>query len=266
MPDSPAARRGRLPRWWDTRVVVGLLLVLVSVAAGVRVVSASTDGVPVWAAARALEPGTVVGDGDVRLVDVVLQDVTLDSYLGPGEDPRGRVLARGVGPDEVLPVTAVQGGEEPATRLVSVPVEARHAPPPDVLRGARVDLWATWSDGSTASSRLVLADVPVRQVEESGLGSGVLGVVLAVAPDLVGDAVAALQADELDVVVRRGEDGPTTVTTGSADPAGPAPAGGPDAGPPADGAPAPAEQSSGAEAGPVADEPADLAADADGTP
>ena len=221
VPDSPAARRGRLPRWWDTRVVVGVLLVLVSVVVGVRVVSASAEGVPVWAASRALEAGAVVGDGDVRLVEAVLDDATLGSYLGRGADPRGQVLARAVGEDEVLPVGAVQGGEGPALRLVSVPVEARHAPPPDVLRGARVDVWATWADGSAASSRLVLADVPVREVEESGVGSGVLGVVLAVAPDRVGDAVAALQADELDVVVRRGQDGPTTVTTGSAAPTGP---------------------------------------------
>src|SRR3954469_23985996 len=55
---SPPARRVNRPRWFDLRLLTGVLLVLVSVIIGARVVAASDSSEPVWAAAHDLAAGT----------------------------------------------------------------------------------------------------------------------------------------------------------------------------------------------------------------
>ena len=58
------ANRLRRPTWKDSRLLVGLLLVLLSTALGGFVVSRAEDTVPVYAAKADLVPGQALGDGD----------------------------------------------------------------------------------------------------------------------------------------------------------------------------------------------------------
>ena len=84
----PTARRIQPPGWRDARLLVGVLLVLASVALGSVVVARADDRVPVYAARVALVPGQPVTADDLRRVDVQLgsePDRYLDGRLGaPG--------------------------------------------------------------------------------------------------------------------------------------------------------------------------------------
>ena len=70
MPDQPTARempaaRLAIPRWGDSRLVLGLLLVMGSVLLGARLLAAADDTVPVWAVTEDLGSGTSLQPDDL---------------------------------------------------------------------------------------------------------------------------------------------------------------------------------------------------------
>src|ERR1700712_4599151 len=97
-----APRRLSRPRWMDPRVIAGILLVIASVVVGSRVIAASSQTTPLWAATRAISVGTVLAAGDLEPVDVNL-GATGTRYVGMGSDPVGRVVNVAVGPGELIP-------------------------------------------------------------------------------------------------------------------------------------------------------------------
>ena len=146
MPDSPvspAARRLATPRWLDTRLVLGVLLVLLSVLVGARVLAGADRSQLVWATSRALAPGSVLAAGDLVAVRVRLFD-TAGLYLDADQPaPVGYVAARGLGAGELLPDDALRRPElDVDYRLVTVLVELGHVPP-DLVDGQQVDVWLT---------------------------------------------------------------------------------------------------------------------------
>jgi len=142
-PVSPAARRLATPRWLDTRLVLGVLLVLLSVLVGARVLAGADRSQLVWATSRALAPGSVLASEDLVAVRVRLFD-TAGLYLDADQPaPVGYVAARGLGAGELLPDDALRRPElEVDYRLVTVLVELGHVPP-DLVDGQQVDVWLT---------------------------------------------------------------------------------------------------------------------------
>ena len=146
MPDSPvspAARRLATPRWLDTRLVLGVLLVLLSVLVGARVLAGADRSQLVWTTSRALAPGSVLAAGDLVAVRVRLFD-TAGLYLDADQPaPVGYVAARGLGAGELLPDDALRRPElDVDYRLVTVLVELGHVPP-ELVDGQQVDVWLT---------------------------------------------------------------------------------------------------------------------------
>lgn len=174
---SPPAVRVRGPRWKDTRLIVGLLLVLVSVAVGVQAFASADRTTPVWAAKRDLDAGSVVHHGDLVRKDVRLLDAT-DKYLDADASPFGYTVTRAVGVGELMPTGALSKSRASGDdREVPVPVE-RGRLPRGLGSNSRVDVYATVSresskESDTTSSVAVAADVLVSSVgdTESGLGS-----------------------------------------------------------------------------------------------
>ena len=208
-PGSPPATRLAPPRWRDTRLLLGLLLVAVAVVLGARGVAASDSTELVWAVTRDLAAGSTIGAGDVERRAVRL-DATAGHYLAASSTPTGYVLTRPVGAGELLPAAAVVPSSAAGdVRLVTVPVQRFHFPA-DLAKGARVDVYATpkaatGSAGASAPpSERVLANALVAGVERdagrlAASASGT-GVVLAVAPSDVATLVAALQRGAIDLV------------------------------------------------------------------
>ena len=90
------------PRWLDTRLVLGVLLVLVSVLIGARVLAGADKSQLVWATNRALAPGSVLAQVDLVPVRVRLFDAA-SLYLDASEPaPAGYIVSRGLGAGELL--------------------------------------------------------------------------------------------------------------------------------------------------------------------
>lgn len=209
-PGSPSASRLGTPSWLDSRLVLGVLLVLVSVLVGAKVLAGADSSQRVWSATHDLAPGTVIASGDVQLSKVRLFGASGRYLAGPV--PVGYVVLRSVGSDELLPHDALAApGKQVQRRDVTVAVGFGHLPT-DLRRGDVVDLYVTPDDkavrrGTRAVDltvpRLVLSDVIVARVtRSSGLTSSgqTVPVVLEVDPSQVLDVVQALADGPLDLV------------------------------------------------------------------
>ena len=71
---QPTARRLQRPSWRDSRLVVGIVLVLLAAAIGARAVASTDDRVPVFVAATDLVAGDPVTAASLVRADVRLDD------------------------------------------------------------------------------------------------------------------------------------------------------------------------------------------------
>jgi hypothetical protein len=202
---SPRAPRLRAPSWLDTRLVLGVLLVLTSVALGARTLAGADRADPVWAVRHAVAAGTPLAEEDLTVVRVRLFDAGPRYVRASGAKPVGYVLDRPLGAGELVPRAALAPTTPGDTRFVTIPV-AQHHFPRDLARGELVDVYVsrkTRGAGALEPASLVLAAVPVVSVDAGGgrLGStSEAGVVLSVPGDSVAKAVSAVQAGAIDIV------------------------------------------------------------------
>lgn len=208
-PVSPKAHRLATPGWLDTRLVLGVLLVLVSVIVGARVLSSADRSQTVWATRRDLAPGTQLAAGDLTRVRVRLFSGSRNYVTGSGPAPVGYVVRRSVGAGELLPFNALtQPGDEASFRYVTVPVVRGHLPP-DLRSGAQVDVYVSPSSsasrstaGSLTEPRLVVRNVTVllRRAASGLAAQDEEPVVLRVRPADVSLILAAMSQGRVDLV------------------------------------------------------------------
>lgn len=207
---SPPVRRLPRPRWLDGRLLLGLILVLGSVAVGTRVVASVNDTQLVWAATADLAAGTPLAKDHLRRIEVRLPADTPARYLDVDSLPLGHVLTRPVSAGELVPADAIStaGAGAAGRRLVTVPVEQFHYPD-DLHAGELVDVYVSVNGDdaqpdSTAS--LVAPSLTVAAVHggsRSGFGAvagGLTGVELSVPVDAALRLVEALQSGPVDLV------------------------------------------------------------------
>ncbi|MCP2263167.1 hypothetical protein ACFQHV_21755 [Promicromonospora thailandica] len=165
LPEQPAARLRR-PRWRDPRLVTGLVIVALSVAAGSWAVSAASRTVPVFVADGALTPGEPVTAGSLRVADVRLGAGTGRYLPADAPLPGGLVALRVVDDGELVPLSALGAGAD--VRSVAVPVGSGLS---DRIRaGAVVDLWFVPAapvapEADRPEPRTLASDVVVEQVD-----------------------------------------------------------------------------------------------------
>jgi hypothetical protein len=177
IPPSPPARRLRPPSWIDPRLVLGILLIAGSMAAGSTIISAADRSVRVWALTRDVAASTVLSADDVRPARVRLFD-SAPGYLGTTQSPAGQAVTRALSAGELLPAAALRTSGPGL--VVSLPVRPENAP--SVTRGQAVDVWASTKD---CGPRRVLASAAVQEVgtDDAGAlttGTGLLQVALRV--------------------------------------------------------------------------------------
>lgn len=209
---SPQASRLALPRWFDTRMVIGILLVLGSVVVGAKVFSSADATTSVWAASRDLPAGARLQRSDLHAVQVRLTDGR--AYVSAaGAAPAGYVLTRPVGAGELLPSKAFVDpakATDPALarREVTVPVRQDHWPA-DLRASEVVDVYATPAKGSDAAAAApvrILAAVTVGSVPShsrdvfGGAGEASSSVTLLVRDDQVAALVGAVETSQIDLV------------------------------------------------------------------
>ena len=184
MTDLPVPRAARLqrPGWRDARLLVGVLLVLASIALGAFVVAHVDDRTAVYAARGPLVPGQRLTDDDLSRVDVQL-GAELPRYLSAsaGLAP-DRFVLRPVASGELVPVAAVGSRDEVGVQPLVLSVDGGSAAALQV--GSAVDVYVNRVDpaaGSTAGGfvgpELTLEAVSVSSLPRSsgGLGGGSAG-------------------------------------------------------------------------------------------
>ena len=213
-PPSAPANRLQRPRWRDTRLLLGVLLVMTSVVVGSRAVAAADRTEAVWTLAHDLAAGSTLEGEDLLPRAVRLGSVGAN-YVRVGDaDPVGSTLVRGVAAGDLLPVAALQGPGAAASsqqRQVTVPVGTFHYPN-DLARGRLVDVYVT-PGGDTGSAvgvpELLVPRALVVSVEDAGTrfgGTGAsIGVVLAVPAADVAALVAGLHRGPVDLIRVAGE-------------------------------------------------------------
>lgn len=201
----PPAARVRGPRWRDARLLVGLLLILASVAVGARLYATADRTTAVWAATRDLDAGAVLARDDLARRYVRLLDVT-SKYLAAETAPVGYMLTRAVGDGELLPSAAVRKPSEAAERRLVTVTVSRERLPAELAAGSRVDVYVTPAErsGDPQPAELVIAAASVATVGDSGRGLGSagadVGVELAVPPDQVAELIDASRHGKVDLV------------------------------------------------------------------
>jgi hypothetical protein len=157
-------------------LVVGVLLVLASVALGAKVVASADDTVPVYAASVSLPIGAPIAQSSVRVVRVHLSS-GVDNYLSATRPlPSSAVMTRSVAAGELVPQRALAPADSLTQRRVTIPVATI---PVGIAAGGKVDIWSAAKDpaavneanGYRTATQLV-AGVDVRSVEEPGSGFG----------------------------------------------------------------------------------------------
>ena len=186
-------------------MLVGVVLVVASVAGVVRVVSAADQTVDVWTVRNDLATGVEITQDDVQLTGAALGSVA--PYFGTSESPVGRVTTDNFMAGALLTRTGVEPVADAADlRWVTLPVE-RHHLPTDLKRGELVDVYLVERTGSgepVGDPRLVLADATVAGVDDGGSGFGSssleIGVSLSIAAADVAPVVSAEARGTLTLV------------------------------------------------------------------
>jgi len=124
---TPTASRVRAPSWRDSRLLVGVLLVLLSTVAGSVVVARADDRVPVYATKGEVAPGQRLTEADVVRVDVLLGDGAA-RYLPADRAIRGDTWSlRALRPGELIPVSGVGSASDVGVQQVALLVDATSA-------------------------------------------------------------------------------------------------------------------------------------------
>jgi hypothetical protein len=175
---TPTASRVRAPSWRDSRLLVGVLLVLVSTVAGSVVVARADDRVPVYAAKGDLAPGQRLTDADVVRVDVLLGDGSARYLPADRAIPGDTWSLRSLRPGELIPASGVGSAADVGVQQVALLVDATSAAA--IASGSVVDVYVNRpKEGSTvglptyAGPERVLEAVSVVRVagEDTVLGA-----------------------------------------------------------------------------------------------
>lgn len=172
---SPSAKRLQRPSWRDSRLVVGVLLVVVAATLGAKAVASADDRVPVWVAAGNLVAGDEVEQTSFTRADVRLAD-GMTAYLpADAPAPTGAFMLRDVRAGELVPVSAVGGADAVDVQRVTVRADAMSTS--GLARGSRVDVFVTpkaasGSDSDTSPTKKVLESAAVAAVLTSSGGFG----------------------------------------------------------------------------------------------
>jgi len=193
MTTHPRARR---PFWGDIRFLIGLVLVILSIAGVWLIVSYARETTPVLQANRTITQGEALASGDFHVVEVSLGAV-VDDYLAPQDLEPGMIAARTVADGELLAATAT--GDADSGRTTNIVVESSVGIPTRVEAGTPVELWYSpplQDDGEYDAPRILAADVVVASIPESDgvLAERSAAVELVIARTDVADVLAAINA------------------------------------------------------------------------
>lgn len=193
MSDHVTARPRPRAFWADIRFLLGIALVVASVAGVWFVVAAARQTAPVFAAARTIVPGEAIAADDLRVVDVALGQLE-DAYAAPATLAPGAVALRTIAAGELVPADAV--GDAQAARTTTVVVHSATEVPAAVSSGSIVEVWAApqLERGVYDVPRILVASATVVSVarDDSMMGTDGAAAELVIERSAVADTLAAI--------------------------------------------------------------------------
>ncbi len=156
--------RSRRPFAGDVRFLVGIVLVVVSIAGVWFIVTNADHAVPVLQASRTIARGEAVHQEDFHVVEVNLGAADR-SYLRPGDLEDGTVATRTLAKGELVPSAVLI--DRLRDRSTTIVIESTTSVPSDVRSGTRVEIWQAppLDDGRAYDTpRVLVDDVVVREV------------------------------------------------------------------------------------------------------
>lgn len=201
-----SARAPRRAPWGDVRFVLGILLIVASVAGVWFVVGAARQTAPVFAAAHTIVPGEAVTSADLEVVEVALGRLG-DAYFTPEALTDGLVATRTIASGELVPAAAI--GDAAQARTTSVVVRSTIDVPASVEAGSVVEVWSAplLEHGEYDVPRILVPDATVVSVtrDDSMIGGGAVALELVIPRSDVAATLAAMaDASALSVVPTAG--------------------------------------------------------------
>lgn len=198
--EAPHAHRRAF--WSDLRFILGIVLIVASIAGVWFVVAAARHTVPVFAAARTIVPGEALAADDLRVVDVALGQVS-EAYVGGDALAEGMVATRTIESGELIPQSAVGSDEDAKT--TTVVLRSAVDVPASVEAGTLVEVWAAplVERGTYDVPRILVADATVVSVtrEDAVMGGGSAALEVVIPRADVAAALAAMSDESALSVV-----------------------------------------------------------------
>jgi len=155
----------------DIRLVIGLLLVVASIAGVYGLVAAADRTTAVYAASRPLVAGHHVQARDLEVVHVRLAGASA-MYVDEGGLRSGAVLLRPLDAGELIPVAAIGSAKDITSTTLVLALNSQL--PADTKPGSIVDMWSAPQLGQNnygPPTILVPRAQIARVIESSGIGS-----------------------------------------------------------------------------------------------
>lgn len=187
------AGRFRRPGWREPRVLAGLGLVVLAIAATTATVTYGDATEPFAVADHDLEVGDTVTAQDLRTVDLRLES-TGEAYVSGAEQlQEGAVVVDRVPAGQLIPVTSFGREEDIDRRPIGIPLDTPL--PAGTHAGDLVDIWASQRErtgGQWSQPQLILERAELAGVEEASGG---------LAADADATAQVLVETEDVEAVV-----------------------------------------------------------------
>jgi len=158
----------------NSRIAMGLGLLIISLLAATLIAKEANRTVLVWATKNDLAPGELITDSDITSVSALLPE-SAKNYLSASAQIIGGVVLRQISAGDLIPAEAVTASSDSInSKLIPLTVELTDMPL-GLSRGDVIDIYAIAKrDSKITTPELLAANVSVSQVLErnnSGVGS-----------------------------------------------------------------------------------------------
>ncbi|WP_045729766.1 hypothetical protein [Pseudarthrobacter chlorophenolicus] len=200
---SAASARLKRPSWKDPRLLVGILLVLASVAGVVFLVGSADQTTEVYAARDGIAVGEALTEQNVVRAKVRLGDAEQHYITAESGLPQGTVAVQRIGKDQLVPRASLGEVDDIDRKPVAITVDGTL--PAQVIAGARVDVWVAQPDAKNGFSEPKLL-LPGAEIAEVTAGSTTLGsakntVLMVLVEDSRMPAILGAQANDARISV-----------------------------------------------------------------
>jgi len=162
----------RKPSWKDPRLLIGLLLVLGSIAGVSALLGTADRTTQVFAARNDIAVGQTVTESDLAVVKVRLDDVEAAYVTVENGLAAGKVALQRVAKDQLVPKQSLGSSDALDRKPVTIALEEEL--PEQAVPGARVDVWISMPGSNSAFEEPELL-LPSAEIAEMTDGNATFG-------------------------------------------------------------------------------------------